>query len=78
MEATKKPPHLVEGHHISLILRSMPPDLAPGAFALVAGFRRAVPSTTLDERKLKFDCNDYVTQDRRSCQAGEIKRLKSA
>jgi hypothetical protein len=68
MEANKKPPHLVEGRHISLILRSMPPDLAPGAYALVAGFQRAVPSTTLDERKLKFTCNAYVTQERDDCQ----------
>jgi len=41
----------------SLILRdSLPPELAPGAKRWLPGFKGPIPSTTLDERRVRFSC----------------------
>ncbi len=41
----------------SLILRDvLPPELAPGAKRWLPGFKGPIPSTTLDERRVRFSC----------------------
>ena len=47
--ATKKRSHRRSARDLTLIFRTLPPDLAPCGLPQVAGLHRAVPSATLDK-----------------------------
>lgn len=73
MQRTKKPPHLVEGsthftHLAELIRRTW--HLVREHW--LPGFVGPFPSTTLDERKLRFTCKDYTTCRMGVCQVAEL------